>query len=420
MAEGATTMQATFSRRSVIGSGLAAGAATALPRRARAQQKPIRVGVLTDMSGPYAANTGPGSVLATQMAIEDFTTAHPEIKVEMLAADMQDKPNVAVSLATDWLDNQGVDLITDLPLSSAALAVGHMVDQRDKMAIFTGAASDEITGKGCGPNHLHWVLDTWSMSHGVVNATMQEGGKTWFFVTADYTFGHSLATDATGFVNAGGGKVLGNALAPFPGTTDFSSYLMQARASGANVIGLANGGADTVNCIKQAAEFGMIRGGQRIAALIFLLPDVHGVGLPAAKGVRLTDAFYWDMNDKTRDFGHRFSQRSDGTMPSSPQAGQYSAVTNYLAAVAAIGVDKAHASGRAVIAQLRSKPIEDDLFGAIQIRSDGQVIHDMYLFQVKSPEESKGPWDLLNLRRTIPAARAFRPLDEGGCPMVRS
>jgi len=413
-------MRMPITRRGLLGTGLAAGTATALPRRARAQQKPIRIGVLTDMSGPYAANTGPGSVEASKMAVEDFMKAHPDIKVELVSADMQDKPNVAVSIATNWLDNDGVDLITDLPLSSGALAIGPMVDSRDKAAIWTGAASAELTGKACGTNHLHWVLDTWSMPHGVVDATLKEGGKTWFFITADYAFGHALEHDCAGFVTGGGGKVLGQMQTPFPGTTDFSAALVQARASGANVIGLANGGTDTVNCIKQAGEFGIIKGGQKVAALIFLLPDVHGVGLQAAQGVLLTDAFYWNMNDKTRAFGHRFAQRMNGAMPSSDQAGQYSAITNYLKAVEAIGVDKAKASGRAVFAQMRAKPFDDPLFGECTIRIDGQVLHNMYLFEVKSPAESKEPWDYLTLRRTIPAAEAFRPLNEGGCPLVHS
>ncbi len=372
------------------------------------------------MSGPYAANTGPGSVEASKMAIEDFMKAHPGIKVELLSADMQDKPNVAVSIATDWMDNQGVDLITDLPLSSGALAIGPMVDQRDKAAIWTGAASAELTGKACGPNHLHWVLDTWSMPHGVVDATLKEGGDSWFFITADYAFGHALEHDCTGFVTAGGGKVLGDFKTPFPGTTDFSAALVAAKSSGAKVIGLANGGTDTVNCIKQAHEFGIIKGGQKVAALIFLLPDVHGTGLEDAQGVLLTDAFYWDMNDATRAFGRRFAKRRNGDMPSSDQAGQYSAITAYLNSVAAIGVDKAKASGRAVFAHMRQKPFHDPLFGEITVRIDGQVLHNMYLFEVKSPAESKEPWDYLKLRRTIPAAEAFRPLNESGCPLVRS
>jgi branched-chain amino acid transport system substrate-binding protein len=412
-------MRSMIARRTLIGTGLAAGAA-GFPRRAPAQQKPIRIGVLTDMSGPYAANTGPGSVTASKMAVEDFTQANPGIKVDLLSADMQDKPNTAVGIATDWLDNQGVDLITDLPLSSAALAVGHMVDQRDKLAIFTGAASAQITGAGCGPNHLHWVLDTWAMPHATVDAILKEGGKTWYFITADYTFGHSLEGDSARFVEAGGGKVLGQTMTPFPGTTDFSAALVQARASGANVVGLANGGADTVNCIKQAAEFGIARGGQKVAALLLLLPDVYGIGLQAGQGVLLTDAFYWDLNDNTRAFGQRLAKRMGGAMPSSDQAGQYSAITNYLNAAKAIGVDRAKASGRAVVAEMRAKPIDDKLFGEMRVRADGRVVHDMYLFQVKAPSESKGPWDLLTLRRTIPADQAFRPLEAGGCPLVKS
>jgi branched-chain amino acid transport system substrate-binding protein len=410
----------TITRRAVLGSGLAAGASAARPRPARAQQQPIRVGVLTDMSGPYAANTGPGSVLGAKMAIEDFHKQRPDIKVELVSADMQDRPNVAVSIATGWLDNDGVDLITDLPLSSAALAVGHMVDQRNKIAIFTGAASAEITGKGCGPNHLHWCYDTWSMPHAVVDASVKEGRNTWFFITADYTFGHSLEHDSATFVTAAGGKVLGQALAPFPGTTDFSAYLVQARASGAKVVGLANGGGDTVNCIKQAAEFGITKGGQSVAALIFLLPDVHGVGLAAAQGVLLTDAFYWNLNDSTRAFGHAFAARFGENMPSSVHAGQYSCVSQYLKSVAAVGVEKAKASGSAVLDNMRAKPFDDPLFGRMNIRLDGQVLHDLYLFQVKSPSQSKEPWDYLTLRRTIPAEQAFRPLDQGGCPLVHS
>jgi branched-chain amino acid transport system substrate-binding protein len=412
-----TPMKTSTTRRGLLAAGLAA---TLVPPRARAQSQPIRIGVLTDMAGPYAANTGPGSVAASRMAVEDFMAAHPSIKVELLSADMQDKPDVAISIARDWLDTQQVDLITDLPLSSGALAVGALVDQRDKAAIWTGAASAELTGKACGPNHLHWVLDTWSMPHAVVDATMKEGGRTWFFITADYAFGHALEHDCAGFVTAGGGKVLGEMRTPFPGTTDFSAPLVAARASKADVIAFANGGTDTVNCIKQAAEFGIIKGGQKIAALIFLLPDVHGVGLQAAQGVLLTDAFYWDMNEQTRAFGHRFAKVMNGAMPSSDQAGQYSAITAYLNAVAAVGVDKAKASGRAVFAQMRAHPIQDALFGECHVRIDGRVTHNMYLFEVKSPAESKGPWDYLKLRRTIPAAQAFRPLHDGGCPLVKS
>jgi branched-chain amino acid transport system substrate-binding protein len=406
------------SRRTLLGAGLAAGATLAAPRLSRAQQKPIRIGVLTDMTGPYAANTGPGSILGTQLAIEDFTRAHPDIKVELVSADLQLKPDVAMGIAGNWFDNQGVDLITDVPLSSAAFAIGDLAKQKDKVAIFTGGASADITGSHCGPNHLHWVYDTWSMPHGVVDATVKEGGNTWFFITADYAFGHSLEKDAASFVTAAGGKVLGQARAPFPGTTDFSSFIVQARASGAKVIGLANGGGDTVNCIKQAAEFGIMKGGQTVAGLIFLLHDVHGVGLAAAQGVLLTEPFYWNLNDGTRAFGKRYAGRFNGVMPGSVHAGQYSAVTHYLKAVVALGPDKAKASGRAAIEWMKATPTDDPLFGKGHVRKDGRVIHAMYLFEVKKPEQSKEAWDYYNLKRTVPAEEAFRPMNQGGCSLV--
>jgi branched-chain amino acid transport system substrate-binding protein len=402
-------------RRHVLAGGAAILAA---PSIVRAQPKPIRVGVLTDMAGVYAANTGQGSVVGARMAIDDFAKLHPDLKVELVSADLQLKPDVAVQIAADWYDSQGVDLITDVPLSSAAFAIGDMAKAKDKVAIFTGGASAAISGEHCGPNHVHWVYDTWSMPHGVVDATIKEGGDTWFFVTADYAFGHSLESDAASFVEAGHGKVLGQAMAPFPGTTDFSSYLVQAKASGAKVIGFANGGGDTVNCIKQSAEFGIQKGGQKIAGLLFLLHDVHGVGLTAAQGVLLTEPFYWNMNDGTRAFGRRFATQMNGSMPGSVHAGQYSAVTHYLKAVVAMGPDKAHASGKAVVEQMKSMPTSDPLFGKGQVRADGRVIHDMYLFEVKSPAESKEAWDYYNLKRTVPADQAFRPIDQGGCKMV--
>src|SRR5277367_5407020 len=281
-------MESTIGRRTILSGGLAVGAAATLPRRTYAADKPIRIGVLTDMTGAYAANTGPGSVLGTQMAVEDFMQAHPGVKAEVVQADLQLKPDVALAIAADWYDNKGVDVVTDVPLSSAAFAIGDLAKQKDKVAIFTGGASADITGAKCGPNHLHWVYDTWSMPHGVVDAAVREGADSWFFITADYAFGHSLQKDAASFVTAAGGKVLGQALAPFPGTTDFSSFLVQAQASGAKAIGLANGGADSVNCIKQAAEFGILKGGQKIAGLLMLLNDIHGIGLHAAQGVLLT------------------------------------------------------------------------------------------------------------------------------------
>jgi len=410
-------MQIPIGRRALLGAGVAAAT---LPRRLRAADKPIRIGVLTDMTGPYAANTGPGSVLGAQMAVEDFMRDHPEVKAEVVQADLQLKPDVALAIATDWFDNQGVDLLTDVPLSSAAFAIGDLAKQKDKVAIFTGAASADITGSRCGPNHLHWVLDTWSMPHGVVDATVKEGADTWFFITADYAFGHSLQKDSAGFVTAAGGKVLGQALAPFPGTTDFSSFLVQAQASGAKAIGLANGGSDTVNCIKQAAEFGIMKGGQKVAGLLFLIHDVHGVGLQQAQGVLLTEPFYWNLNEDTRQFAKRFAARFNGIVPGSGHAGQYAGVTHYLKAATAMGVEKARASGRAAVTQMKAMPTDDPLFGKGKVRTDGRVVHNMYLFEVKSPQQSKEPWDYYTLRRTIPTDQAFRPLDQGGCPLVHS
>jgi branched-chain amino acid transport system substrate-binding protein len=405
-------MNAFMPRRGLLGGGLAVAA---LPRVARAQSKPIRIGVLTDTVGPYAANTGIGSINGTKLAIEDFAKLHPNLKVELVSADLQLKPDVAVGIAGDWLDNQGVDLITDVPLSSAAFAIGDMVKAKDKAAIFTGGASAAITGERCGPNHLHWVYDTWSMPHAVVDATVKEGGDTWYFITADYAFGHALEKDAAGFVTAAGGKVLGEALAPFPDTTDFSAHLVRARASGAKVIGFANGGGDTVNCIKQAAEFGIQKGGQKIAGLLFLIHDVHGVGLASAQGVLLTEPFYWNLNDGTRAFASRFAKLMPGNVPGSIHAGQYSAVMHYLKACVALGPEKAKASGRATIDQMKATPTDDPLFGKGEVRKDGRVIHDMHLFEVKSPEQSKQPWDYYNHKRTVPAADAFRPIDKGGC-----
>ena len=411
-------MPSPVTRRTLLGAGLAAGTVATLPRPARAQQKPIRIGVLTDMTGPYAANSGLGSVLGAQMAVEDYAKIDPGLKVELVSADLQLKPDVALAIAARWFDNEGVDVVMDIPLSSAAFAINELARQKDKMTIITGGASAAITGERCGTNHVHWCYDTWSMPHGVVEATVKEGGDTWFFITADYAFGHSLQKDAASFVTAGGGKVLGQALAPFPGTTDFSSYIVQAKASGAKVLGMANGGGDTVNCIKQCSEFGIMQGGQKVAGLILLIQDVHGIGLQAGQGVLMTEPYYWNMNDGTRAFGRRFMARRDGVPPNSIHAGQYSAVMHYLKAVSILGVDKAKASGRAAIDQMKAMPTDDIIFGKGYIRKDGRKVHAMHLFEVKTPAQSKEPWDYLNLKRTLAPDEAFRPMDKGGCPLV--
>ncbi|OYV33723.1 MAG: ABC transporter permease [Rhodospirillales bacterium 20-64-7] len=414
-------MNQSISRRGAIGGGLVAGAGLALPRRARAAGQPIRIGVLTDMSGTYAALTGAGSVLAARMAIEDFAKVHPEIKVELVSADMLLKPDVALSIAGDWFDNQGVDLLTDLPLSSAAIAVGEMAKAKDKLAIFTGAASSILTGARCGPNHLHWAYDTWGIPHAIVESTVKAGANTWYFITADYAYGQQLEHDAASFVTRAGGKVLGSARYPFPGTTDFSAFLLSGKASGAKVIGLANGGVDAVNCVKQAAEFGIMQGGQKVVGVGLLIDDILSIGLKSAHGVLLAEPYYWNLNDGTRGFARRYQARMpQRSMPNSAQAGLYSAITHYLKAVAVMGPEKAKASGRAVIAQMRAIPVEDVIFGTSTIRPDGRVIHNMYLFEVKQPSESKETWDLLRLKDTIPADRAFRPMAEDGCPMIHA
>ena len=412
----------TATRRSILAGGVAAATGLASVKRSRAADEPvIRIGVLTDMAGAYASQTGPGSVVAAQLAIEDFAKRHPEIKVELLSADLQLKPDVALAIAGDWFNNAGVDLLTDVPLSSAAIAIGERAKAQDKMAIFTGGASAILTGARCGPNHLHWVYDTWSIPHGIVKATVKAGGDTWFFIYADYTYGQTLEKDAAAFVIQDGGKVLGSVAHPFPGNTDFSSYLLRAKASGAKVIGLANGGSDAENCIKQAAEFGIQRGGQKVVGVGLLINGIQSIGLQAAQGVLLAEPYYWDMNDGTRAFAHRFAARMTGApMPNSAQAGEYSAVSHYLKAVAAMGPAAAKASGRATIAKMREIPVEDLIFGHSDIRIDGRVTHPMYLFEAKQPAQSKSPWDLLTLKDTIPGDRAFRPLNEGGCPLVRS
>ena len=404
-------------RRAAIASALAAGAAASV-RPARAQRKPIRIGVLTDMTGPYAANTGQGCIVGAELAVEEFRKSHPDIPVDLVTADLQLKPDVALSITANWFDNQGVDVVTDVPLSSAAFAIADLCKQKDKLALFTGAASADITGKRCGPNHLHWVYDTWSKPAGMVNAAVKEGADTWYFVTADYAFGHSLESDSAAFVAAAGGKVLGRARAPFPGTTDFSSFILQAQASGAKVIGLANGGGDTVNCIKQAAEFGVMKSGIKVAGLMLLVHDIHGIGLQAGQGVLLTEPFYWDFDEGTRAFSKRYQAKFGGVMPGSIHAGQYSAVLHYLKTAARVGPEKLKASGRGAIEAMAAFPTDDAAFGKGAIRKDGRVIHAMHLFEVKAPLESKGAWDYYKLRRSIPAEQAFRPIAEGGCALA--
>jgi len=298
--------------------------------------------------------------------------------------------------------------------------VAGLVRERDRVALLTGPASSDLTGKACSPNHVHWTYDTWSLGNGTGRALVAEGGDTWFFIAADYTFGRLLAGDTAHFVTAAGGRVLGTAYTPFPETTDFSSFLLRAQASGAKVIGLANSGTNTINCVKQAAEFGLTARGARLAALLMMITDVHSLGLSTARGLALTEAFYWDLNDGTRAFSRRFAPQAGDRMPSMVQAGDYSATLHYLKAAQALGAERAKASGRAVVEAMKAMPTEDPLFGAGSVRADGRKLNPMYLFQVKSPEESQYPWDYYKLIRTIPADEAFRPLTEGGCSLIRT
>ncbi|HEX2942792.1 MAG TPA: ABC transporter substrate-binding protein [Rhodopila sp.] len=404
-------------RQALVMSGAAAAAPLA---RARAADQTIRIGVLTDLTGPNSNSTGEGSIAATRMAAEDFMRVHSNIKVEVLYADYQSKPDVAQSIARDWFDRQGVDFISNVNNSSAALAIATLVRDKNKAAVFTTPASSDLTGKACGPNHVMWTYDTYALGSCTGKALVATGGNTWFFIEADYTFGKLLASDTARAVTSVGGKVVGQVLHPFPDTTDFSTFLLQAQASGAKVIGLANSGENTVNCVKQAAEFGIGRRGQKLAALLLTIPDIHGIGLATAQGLLLTEAWYWDMNDKSRAFAKRYAPRMGGKMPNMLQAGDYSAISHTLKAFVALGVAQAKASGKALIAQMKAMPVEDDIFGKCMIRADGRLMNPMHLFQVKSPEESHYPWDYYKLVRTLSAEEAFRPLDQGGCPMVKA
>jgi branched-chain amino acid transport system substrate-binding protein len=373
----------------------------------------VKIGVLNDRSGIYADIAGEGSVIAAQMAAEDFKAADKGINVSIISADHQNKPDVGSNIARQWYDTENVDVIADVPTSSVALAVNEITKEKNKIFLASGPASSDLTGKACSPNTVHWTYDTWALANGTGSATVAQGGDSWFFVTADYAFGHALERDTSAVVEASGGKVLGAVRHPFPGQ-DFSSFLLQAQGSGAKVVGLANAGGDTINAVKQASEFGITQGGQSLAALLMFINDVHALGLDVAQGLVLTGAFYWDMNDQTREFSARFQERNSGQKPSMIEAGVYASVLHYLKAVEAVG-DKDSAK---VMAKMKEMPTDDPLFGKGTIRADGRKLHDMHLFRVKKPDQSKGPWDYFETVATIPADKAFRPLAEGGCPLV--
>jgi branched-chain amino acid transport system substrate-binding protein len=374
----------------------------------------VKIGVLNDRSGVYADLSGEGSAVAARMAVEDFDAAGKGINVEIVSADHQNKPDIASNIARQWYDQDGVDLIVDVPTSSAALAVSEVTKEKNKVFINSGAGSTELTGKSCSPNTVHWTYDTYALAQGTGSALVGEGLDTWFFITADYAFGHDLEANTIALVEGAGGQVLGTVRHPFPGQ-DFSSFLLQAQASGAEVIGMANAGGDTVNTIKQANEFGIVQGGQTLAGLLIFITDVNALGHETAQGLVLTESFYWDNNDDTRAWSERFAEQHGGAKPTMVHAGVYSGVLHYLKAIEALGDDSA---GDAVVAKMKETPTSDPLFGEGEIRIDGRKVHDMYLFKVKAPDASTGPWDYYELVATIPGAEAFRPLADGGCPLV--
>jgi branched-chain amino acid transport system substrate-binding protein len=391
-------------------------AAALIPGIGNAQYRggTIKIGVLNDQSGLYADIAGTASVWMARKAVEDFGAAAKGMKVEIIGGDHQNKPDIGLSIARQWFDVDKVDAIADVPTSSVALAINELTRDKNKAFLAVGPATSDLTGKACSPNTVHWIYDTWALANGTGNAIVKRGGDTWFFLTADYAFGYALERDTEAVVVKSGGKVLGKVRHPFPGT-DFSSFLLQAKASKAKIIGLANAGGDTINSIKQASEFGTVEGGQKLAGLLIFINDIHALGLKTAQGLIFTDPWYWDQNDTNRAFAREYFAAL-GRMPGYTVVGVYSAVIHYLRAVEALG---SHADGKAVIAKMKELPTEDRLMGKGYVRVDGRKIHPMYLFEVKTPEESKTPWDYYKQLAIIPAEEAWRPLDQSECPLVK-
>ncbi|MGX9393237.1 ABC transporter substrate-binding protein [Nitrobacteraceae bacterium UC4446_H13] len=397
----------------MLGTALALAASTG----AFAGDKVVKIGVLNDMSGLYADLAGPGSVIAAQMAVEDSGLTKKGWKIDVISADHQNKPDIGVNIARQWIDVDKVDVLADVPTSSVALAVSNLAHEKNSILLDSGAGSSDLTNKACSPNTIHWTYDTYTLAHGTGTALTKSGGNTWFFLTADYAFGAALERDTTAAVTAAGGKVVGAVKHPL-NTADFSSFLLQAQASKAKVIGLANAGGDTVNAIKQAAEFGITSGGQKLASLLMFISDVHALGLQTAKGLNLTETFYWDLNDGTRAFSKRFQDRmKNHAMPTMVQAGVYSSLLHYFKALDSLG-ENPH-DGAKMVAKMKTMPTDDSVFGKGTIEPNGRVLHPAYLFEVKSPAESKGPWDYYKLVATIPANEAFTPLDKSTCPLLK-
>jgi branched-chain amino acid transport system substrate-binding protein len=381
---------------------------------AQVPNKTLKVGVLTDMSGPFAQQAGEGSVVAARLAAEDFAKEAGDLKVEIVSADHQNKPDIGSSLARRWLDQDGVTAIVDLPNSGVGLAISNLVNEKNRVTMASATATSDMTGKFCKNTTVQWNLDTWALGNATGRAVTEAGGKSWYFISFDYALGQALEKDTTEAVKKLGGTIIGSVHHPL-GTTDFSSYLLQAQASGANVIGLADTGTDAINAVKQMGEFGILQKGMYLASLFMQVTDIEAIGLEQAQGAILSEPFYWDLNDKTRAFSKRFSEKMNGRVPTINHAGAYSATLAYLRAAKAADTIE----GDKVLAEMRKKPIDDDLFGETTIRIDGRAVHNMYVFKVKSPAQSKGKYDYYTLMRTIPPSEAFRPLADGGCPLVK-
>ena len=405
----------TITRRTALKTAIATALAAPAIWPAGAQTRTVKIGVLTDQSGVYADLAGAGSVLAAQMAAEDFGGQVRGMPIEIVAADHQNRPDVGLNIARTWFDREGVSMICDIPGSAIALGVAELARDKNKVFVASSAATSDLTGRACTPNTVHWTFDNWSLANGTGRAVVESGGQSWFFITADYAFGHDLEAQVAAVVRGAGGQVLGSARHPL-GNADFSSYLLQAQRSRAAVIGLANGGGDTINTIKQAAEFGIVQRGQKLVGLLIALTDIHALGLAAAQGLQFTEAFYWNLNAETRAWSLRFAPRRANRMPTQGQAGVYGGVLHYLKGVReAAGAD----DGAAVVRAMKALPTEDPLFGRGTIRADGRKLHDIYLFEAKTPAESREPWDYYKIVRTIPAASAFRPIAEGNCAIAR-
>jgi len=408
----------TLSRRSVLTAAASALTVPALPRPARAQTAPIKIGVLNDQSGPYTNTGGLTSVICAKQAVMEFA-AGQGLNVEVISADHQNKPDLAVSIVREWFDRDHVDVLLDVPTSSVALALQSVVREKNKVYLNSGAASSALTGEQCSPNFIHWTYDTYMLARSTGGAMVKAGGSSWYFLTADYAFGKQLQSDTTNLVKAAGGTVAGASLYPFPGTTDFSSFLVSAQSSGAKVIGLANAGGDTVNSIKQIAEFG-INKTMKVAALLMFITDVHALGLDVAAGLNLTESFYWDLNDRTRAFTNRVKDKTPKNWPNMVHAGCYSATLHYLKAVHDMGAAEAKKDGVATVNRMKAMPVEDDCFGQTKIRENGRNLTPAYLFEVKKPAESKGPWDYFKQIIHTPGEEAYRPLADGHCSLVKA